>query len=85
MDSETYDDASIITEHGPLTSSYLEYLQIWKKNVLPTLTKNRIAVATKSHTKNCNPEVLQRLEKGHWHKCIISDGDYFEWDKINID
>jgi len=23
--------------------------------------------------------------KKRWHKCIISDGDYFEGDNINID
>ena len=36
------------------------------------------------YTKKCISKVLRGLEKKRWHKCIISKGDYFEGDNIEI-
>ena len=35
-------------------------------------------------TKKCVLEVFRGLEK-RWHYCIVSEGGYFEGDKIGID
>ncbi|EZA62238.1 Histone-lysine N-methyltransferase SETMAR [Ooceraea biroi] len=35
-------------------------------------------------TENCFQKCFKDWKK-RWHKCIISNGDYFEGDKINID
>ena len=46
------------------------------------LTQNLILHRWKS--SRLYQKVLQGLEK-RWHKCIISEGDYFEGDNIDID
>ena len=30
-------------------------------------------------------EMFRGLEKKRWHKCFISEGRYFEWNKLVID
>ena len=51
-----------------------------KKMLIKTASLKEFKDIPKSAFQKCFEDWKKR-----WHKCIISEGDYFEGDKINID
>ena len=47
--------------------------------------KRKIETQAVGDTKMRLSEMFREVEKKRWHKCIISEGGYFEGDKIVID
>ena len=75
--------------------------QAWPPATFSCFTKLKrpmkgLRFATTEEKKTASPEELKTIPKStyqkcfeewkkHWHKCIISEGDYFEGENIDID
>jgi len=87
--TSNHTSATVFTGLGPL-----RHFLVPKTEKSHERTKRRFATIEK--IKTASLEELKAISKSayqkcfedwkkRWHKCIISEGDYFEGDKIDID